>query len=76
MYLQPKTRRRIRRGQALSEFVVAVPVFIVMLFFAWYFSDLVQVRLDTQEMARLTGMGANEPNDARFCRWEPSLETA
>jgi hypothetical protein len=49
----PITRRRMRRGQALSEFVVAVPVFIVMLFFAWYFSDLVQVRLDTQEMARL-----------------------
>ena len=49
----PTGKRGLRRGQALSEFVVAVPVFIVMLFFAWYFSDLVQVRLDTQEMARL-----------------------
>ena len=53
----PRERRTLkpfkRRGQALSEFVVAVPVFILMLFFAWYFSDLVQVRLDTQEMARL-----------------------
>jgi hypothetical protein len=42
-----------RRGQALSEFVVVVPLFIVMLFFAWYFSDLVQLRLDNQEIARL-----------------------
>lgn len=48
-----RTHNFRRRGQALSEFVVAVPLFILMLFFAWYFSDLVQVRLDTQEMARL-----------------------
>ena len=50
---QTRLGKHGRRGQALSEFVVAVPVFIVMLFFAWYFSDLVQLRLDTQEMARL-----------------------
>jgi hypothetical protein len=54
MAVQPKQiGKTMRRGQALAEFVVVVPVFIVMLFFAWYFSDLVQLRLDTQEMARL-----------------------
>ena len=42
---------------------MAVPIFIVMLFFAWYFSDLVQVRLDTQEMARLVA-------------WEPRIVTS
>jgi len=52
-YSKIQHRLKRRRGQALGEFVVAVPIFIVMLFFAWYFSDLVQVRLDTQEMARL-----------------------
>jgi hypothetical protein len=41
------------RAQALTEFVVVAPLFIVMLFFSWYFSDLVQLRLDTQEIARL-----------------------
>jgi hypothetical protein len=41
------------RAQALTEFVIVAPLFIVMLFFSWYFSDLVQLRLDTQEIARL-----------------------
>ncbi|MBM65919.1 MAG: hypothetical protein CMH55_06775 [Myxococcales bacterium] len=49
-------------GAALTEFAVMAPVIIVLLFFAWYFVDLVQLKLDTQEMARMVTWDAiNRP---------------
>lgn len=49
-------------GAAMTEFAVIAPVIIVLLFFSWYFVDLVQLKLDTQEMARMVTWDAvNRP---------------
>jgi hypothetical protein len=45
---------RNTRGQALVEFVVAVPTMVLIFLFSQFFYEAIQVKLKTQEMARYT----------------------
>ena len=41
-------------GQALTEFAIVVPIIVMVLLFAVWFSELVTIKLKTQEAARYT----------------------
>ncbi len=45
-------RTRLRRGQALTEFALVLPVMIVILLYSMYFTELVRAKLKLQEASR------------------------
>lgn len=45
-------RRRHPRGSALTEFALVVPLFVTILFFSMYFTELLRVKFKVQEMSR------------------------
>lgn len=74
-----RTRRRQRsthqRGAALVELALVVPIFVVLLLFASFFTDVIRVKLKLQEASRYAaweltshplGDWANENHDAVF----------
>ena len=62
---------RNTRGQALVEFVVAVPTMVLIFLFSQFFYEAIQVKLKTQEMARymaweFTGHALHDYDDGSF----------
>lgn len=45
-------RRRNQRGAAMVEFAIVAPIFVMMLMYSMYFTELVRTRLKAQEIAR------------------------
>ncbi|PKN25907.1 MAG: hypothetical protein CVU65_07320 [Deltaproteobacteria bacterium HGW-Deltaproteobacteria-22] len=70
---------RNTRGQALVEFVVAVPTMVLIFLFSQFFYEAIQVKLKTQEMARymaweFTGRALHNYDDGSFGYSDVSTE--
>ncbi|PKN47362.1 MAG: hypothetical protein CVU59_03160 [Deltaproteobacteria bacterium HGW-Deltaproteobacteria-17] len=70
---------RNTRGQALVEFVVAVPTMVLIFLFSQFFYEAIQVKLKTQEMARymaweFTGRALHDYDDGSFKYSDVSAE--
>ncbi|MBU1070105.1 pilus assembly protein [Myxococcota bacterium] len=70
---------RNTRGQALVEFVVAVPTMVLIFLFSQFFYEAIQVKLKTQEMARymaweFTGRALHDYDDGSFKYSDVSTE--
>jgi hypothetical protein len=46
------TTRRGQRGSALTEFVIVLPLFVLLVYWAQFFTDLAILKLKTEEAAR------------------------